>query len=78
MTRAERGALARRATRIGSSRRDSGIRASVPLADAPSMSADLAYVMEGSRTELKRFIDALWQAGITSHVRPKADCAPTS
>jgi hypothetical protein len=42
------------------------------------MPADLVYVMEGSRPELKRFIDALWNAGIRSHVRPKDDCAPTS
>lgn len=42
------------------------------------MTNDLEYVMEGSRPELKRFIDALWDAGITAHVRPKPDCAPTS
>jgi hypothetical protein len=42
------------------------------------MPDDLAYVMEGSRRELRRFIDALWDAGITAHVRPKTDCAPAS
>jgi len=34
--------------------------------------------MEGSRAQLKRFIDALWEAGIAAHIRPKDDCAPTS
>lgn len=38
---------------------------------------DYRYVMEGSRPELKRFVDALWDAGITAHVRPKDACEPT-
>lgn len=40
--------------------------------------ADLQYVMEGSRAELKRFVDALWNAGITAEIRVKDGCPPTS
>ncbi len=38
----------------------------------------LAYVMEGTRGELARFVDALKHAGVTAYVRPKNGCPPTS
>jgi len=38
----------------------------------------LEYVMEGTRGELARFVEALKQAGITGYVRPKDGCPPSS
>ena len=47
-------------------------------AGGSSGAENLQYVMEGSRPELKRFVDALWHAGITAQIRVKDGCAPTS
>jgi len=43
-----------------------------------SMTDDLEYVMEGTRGELARFVEALKHSGIAGHVRPKNGCPPTS
>lgn len=44
------------------------------------MSSDdgLVYVMEGTRGELARFVNALSRAGISAWIRPKNGCPPTS
>ncbi len=41
-------------------------------------SPHLEYLMEGTRADLARFMDALKLAGITGHIRAKPDCAPTT
>lgn len=38
----------------------------------------LEYVMEGTRGELARFVEALRAAGIEGYVRPKGGCPPTA
>lgn len=42
------------------------------------MTDGLEYVMEGTRGELARFVDALKRAGITGYVRPKNGCPPSA